>query len=148
MSAVIAVHVDGLFADSSYDIPNCEPDGHALRWYQNLAEGSREQLLITCDSPNTTVIDQWLRSFGLKFGHVHHLAEEQERERLKELIRFVAAQQSKVVLYIGGRFNDCNHAADLGIPALRYIPPAPRVEWEFDPRDSWQAVLAKQGGET
>lgn len=147
MSAVIAIHVDGLFVDTSYDIPNCEPDANALRWYGNLADGSKEQLLISCDSPKTDIVDQWLRSFGLKYSLVHHLSEERERERMKELVRFVAAQQSKIVLFIGGRFMDCNNMADLGYPTLRYMPPAPRGLWEFDPRDSWGAAVARQGGE-
>lgn len=147
MSAIIAIHADGVFCDTTHEIPNTEPDLHAMRWYRNLAEGSPEQLVVTCENENTAVVQSWLRTFGIRFSVVLALKETRERERAKELIRFVATQQSKLVLYIGARFNDCNHMADLGVPTLRYIAPTSRVAWEFDPRDSWQEAVAKQGGE-
>ena len=57
MSAVIIVYVDGVFCESSYDIPSCEPDAYALRWYQNFYEGAAEQFVLFCDSPNTPAVD-------------------------------------------------------------------------------------------
>jgi hypothetical protein len=145
MGAIIAIHADGLFCDSTYDVPNTEPDAHALRWYGNLAGGSSEQLVISCDSPNTNVVDEWLRNFGLKYSFVTHLAETDPREKMERLIKIIALQQSKIVLFIGGRFIDCNHMADLGVPSLRYIRPNSTSTWEPDPRSTWQQVAAKQG---
>jgi|KBSMisStaDraftv2_1062788.scaffolds.fasta_scaffold01527_22 hypothetical protein len=147
MSAVIVVHADALFCDSTHDIPNCEPDAHAMRWYRNLAEGSSEQLVVSCDSPNVGVVDRWLRNFDLKYSYVLYLEGTDARQRMERLVKNIALQQAKIVLFIGGRFIDCNHMGDLGVPSLRYLPPNSAAAWETDQRTTWERVVAKQGGE-
>lgn len=146
MGAIIAVWIDGLFCDSSFEIPNIEPDANALRFYTNLAEGSAELKVMCCDNPTTTQVDTWLRTFGLKFSLVFHTPETDSRRRMERLLAFCGAQQSKLVLFVGGRFIDCNNAADLGVPSLRYLAPNSAAAWEPDQRSSWQQAVAKQGG--
>jgi len=146
MSAITAVWVDGLFCDSSWEIPNIEPDAHALRFYMTLSEGSSEQMVMCSDNPTTTQVDTWLRLFGLRFSTVYHNAETDSRKRMERQLQFCGAQQSKLVLFVGGRFIDCNNAADLGVPSLRYLAPNSAAAWEPDQRSSWQQAVAKQGG--
>jgi 3-deoxy-D-manno-octulosonate 8-phosphate phosphatase KdsC-like HAD superfamily phosphatase len=147
MSATIITYVDGMFCDSSYEVPNIEPDAHALRLYQNIANGSPEQMIMACDNPDTATVDRWLRTFGMKFSMTFAPGLEDSRKRMERLVQLIALQQSKIVLFIGGRFIDCNHMADLGVPSLRYIAPNSAATWEPDPRDSWEKVVSKQGGE-
>jgi hypothetical protein len=147
MSAVIIVHADGVFCDSTHEVPNVEPDANALRWFHNMTDASQEQVIVTCESPNSTVVDIWLRTFDLRYSYVLSLKETNERQQVLEIMRHLGAQQSKAVLYIGQRFNICNLIADFGVPVLRYLPPTGREQWEVDPRESWGMVVARQGGE-
>src|SRR5262245_11798430 len=147
MSAVIVVYADGLFCDSSHDVPNTEPDLYALRWYTSLYDGSSEQFVIACDSPHNDRVGSWLRMYDAKFSAVLGMGEDdvEHQQRCERIVKFVAAQQSKLVLYIGARFYDCNWMADIGIPSLRYTPPnRTGKQWEPDPRNAWVKAIAKQ----
>lgn len=147
MGAIVVTYIDGMFCDSSYEIPNTEPDAYALRLYTNIANGSPEQMIMACDNPDTATVDRWLRTFDMKFSMTFAPGQEDPRARMERLVQIVAMQQSKLVLFIGGRFIDCNHMADLGVPSLRYIRPNTASTWTPDPRNSWERAVAKQGGE-
>lgn len=147
MSAVIVVYADGLFCDSTHDVPNAEPDLSALRWYTSLYDGSREQFLIACDSPHHALVGSWLRTYDVKFSTVLGMTEEEveHQQRCERIVKWVAQQQSKLVLYIGARFYDCNWMADIGVPSLRYTPPnRTGKSWEPDPRSAWVRTIEKQ----
>ena len=144
MSAVIVVYVDGVFCESSYDVPGAEPDSNSLRWFQNFYDGSKEQFLFVCDSPNTAAVDAWLRNYGVRFSALISVAAEDERGRIEKIIKHVATQHAKIVLFIGARFYDCNQMADQAVPSLRYTPPNQNAKWQPDPRSSWVKAIEKQ----
>jgi hypothetical protein len=144
MSAIIIVAIDGLFCESSLDIPSTEPDAYAMRWYASLYEGSNEQFVMVCDSPNTPAVDTWLRNLGVKFSTLVSTGSESDTARIESIFKFVGAQHAKIVLYIGTRFYDCNQMADRGVPSLRYLPPNQNNRWEPDHRSAWVKAIEKQ----